>query len=178
PDRLVLAGDSAGAQICSQVAAAITDGAYTRQLGIAPAVQAAQLRAVVLYCGFYDMRTFIDRGRAAPVPILRWGTRTMVRAYTGRAAVDSDDIRLMSVIDHATDRFPPAFISGGNGDPLTVSQSRPFSEKLSGLGVPVVTHFFDDGAQPPLPHEYQFDLDREEGRGALVAMLEFLRTHT
>ncbi len=50
--------------------------------------------------------------------------------------------------------------------------------KLTDLGVDVTTLFYPDDHEPPLAHEYQFDLDNADGRHALDRTIEFLRKHT
>jgi len=177
PDRLVVGGDSAGAQLASQVAVLLTDPAYAEQLGLRPALRPDQLRGVVLYCGFYDLGRFGSRGAGPVGSVLRWGTRTMVRAYTGRPG-DSATARELSTFHHVTAAYPPVLLSGGNADPLTESQSRPFAEKLAGLGVDVTTHFYEPDHEPELGHEYQFDLDTEEGNATFDRLVGFLRRTT
>jgi acetyl esterase len=54
PNRIVLAGDSAGAQIAAQIASVTTNPAYANELDIQPALQANQLKAALLNCGGYD----------------------------------------------------------------------------------------------------------------------------
>src|SRR5690606_27634893 len=49
--RLVLAGDSAGAQVVVQYAAAVSDPTYAETLGLRPAIAPKQLRGVVAHCG-------------------------------------------------------------------------------------------------------------------------------
>jgi acetyl esterase/lipase len=80
----------------------------------------------------------------------------------------------MSTIDDVTADFPPTWISGGNGDPLTATQSRPLHDRLDQLGVDVTALFFPDDTQPPLPHEYQFHLDRPEAHQALQSTIDWL----
>ena len=53
-ERIILAGNSAGAQIAAQLAIAISDPAYARALEIAPAIERPALRGISLYCGIYD----------------------------------------------------------------------------------------------------------------------------
>ncbi|CAN5805345.1 hypothetical protein BH20CHL3_BH20CHL3_02290 [soil metagenome] len=65
-----------------------------------------------------------------------------------------------------------------NGDPLTDEQSKPFADRLSGVGVVVTTLFYPEDHQPQLPHEYQFNLDTADGQTALQSMLAFLRDQT
>jgi len=175
--RLVLAGDSAGAQLVSQLATLTTVPRYAAELQLTPALQPDQLAGVILHCGYYDMRTFIDRGLLAPA-VFRWGIGTVVRAYTGDRATDSAAIRQMSTIDHITADFPPTFIAGGNADPLTDAQSRPFAERLNDLGVDVTTRFVPPDHRPALGHEFQFNLDNEDGADVLRRTVTFLADHT
>src|SRR6476660_10408894 len=51
PARIVLAGDSAGAQIAAQVANLVTDPGYAARVGIDVDLPPAGLRGVVLFCG-------------------------------------------------------------------------------------------------------------------------------
>jgi acetyl esterase/lipase len=83
----------------------------------------------------------------------------------------------MSPYYHVTAEFPPTYISGGNGDPLTDKQSRPFADKLRALGVPVRSVFYAADYAPALLHEYQFNLDQSAGQQTLASMLAFVRKH-
>lgn len=170
PSGIVLAGDSAGAQLSSQLAALITNPGYAQELGITPSLTPAQLRGVVLNCGIYDVPKML-----AGTGIVGWGVDQSLWAYTGaRDAGSSEAARQMSTINHITDAYPPIYISGGNGDPLTNTQSKPFAAKLAGLGVDVSTLFYPADYAPALPHEYQFNLDNAAGPQALEATLGFL----
>nr|WP_241665741.1 alpha/beta hydrolase [Prescottella subtropica] len=174
PDRIVLAGDSAGAQLSSQLAAVATSDDYAREIGIVSALRPEQLRGVVLNCGIYDVPNMVGGPG-----VIGWGTEQSVWAYTGSKDVDdSPAVAQMSTLRHVTADFPPAYISGGNADPLTPKQSKALAARLTGLGVDVTTLFFPDDHEPPLAHEYQFDLDTADGRTALDRTIEFLRKHT
>jgi len=48
PEAIVLAGDSAGAQIAAQLAIITTDVAYARRIGIVPSLPPEHLRAMLL----------------------------------------------------------------------------------------------------------------------------------
>jgi acetyl esterase len=174
PSRIVLAGDSAGAQLSSQLAALVTNPEYARELDITPALRPEQLRGVVLNCGIYDVEKMTGGSG-----IVGWGAGQSLWAYTGsRDFEDSTAIGQMSTMRHVTDGFPPTYISGGNGDPLTDKQSKPLAAELGGLGVEVTTVFYPEDHEPALPHEYQFDLDNEDGTRALERTVEFLKAHT
>lgn len=176
PERFALAGDSAGAQLASQLAGMVSNPEFAAEVGVPISLSRPALRAVVLHCGIYDIRRFLEVDEL-PSRILRWGVRQTIRAYTGSLDAESPAARQMSTLNHLTPDFPPAFISGGNGDRLTDTQSRPLAEALASWGVPVETLFFPADQTPALPHEYQFDLDTEAGQEALRRSLDFLSRH-
>ncbi|UFS59698.1 alpha/beta hydrolase [Subtercola endophyticus] len=171
--RFILAGDSAGANLVTQLAALTTDPDYATQVGIEPALAAEQLRAVILHCGIFDVSEIPE----AP-GLGGWGFRRALRAYLGQKEwASTAGAGQMSTLNHVSAAFPPTFISAGNGDPLTASQSRPFAERLRALGVPVTERFYPDDHVPALPHEYQFHLDFADARVALDTTVEFVREH-
>jgi acetyl esterase/lipase len=178
PERFILGGSSAGAQLTSQVAAIVTNPAFAEEMGITPSLQPEHLRGVILCAGIYDMGAFLERGDMIRGGILGWGVGTTAWAYTGSRSRDSDALAQMSTIDHVTSDYPPAFITGGNGDPLTDAQSRPLAAKLDGLGVETVPLFYPADHEPSLPHEYQFNLDNADGQTALKEILAFIAAQT
>lgn len=170
PSRLVLAGDSAGAQLTSQLATLITNPDYSAQMQLTPVLSPEQVQGLVLNCGVYDLSTLLGGGG-----LLGWGDDMSLWAYTGdRNLEDSAVLKQMSTIDHVTANFPVTYISGGNADPLTAGNSKPFAAKLQSLGVSVTELFWPSDYTPKLPHEYQFRLDLEAGQDALQATLDFL----
>lgn len=171
-DRVVLAGDSAGAQLAAQLAAAVSSPGYAARLGFSPALPEQHLRGTLLHCGVYDLESM-----SRLTGVLGWGFRTALWAYTGkRRFSDSAAAEQMSVITHATAAFPPAFISGGNGDGLTAAQSVPFADRLQDLGVAVTRRFWPEDLSPALPHEAQFQFSRPEARAVLEETVNFLNT--
>lgn len=170
PERLILAGDSGGAHIVSQVAVLIGDPSYAKRLGIAPTIRPGQLAGMLLYCGAYDVS-----GARLEGPYGGF-LQTVLWAYSGERSFQMDTrFATATVIRYVTPAFPPSFISAGNGDPLE-SQSRAMAAKLVGLGVRVDSLFYPEDLDPALPHEYQFNLDSEAGRTALDRSVAFLAT--
>lgn len=168
PAVVVLAGDSAGAHISSQVALLTTDPAYATAVGIAPKLKADQISAMLLVSGAYDPSAVNFDGDFG------WFVKTTLWAYSGVKHFRADErFHLMSIPRHVTTAFPPSFISSGNGDPLA-RQAVVLAQRLQQLGVRVDTLFFPPDHRPPLPHEYQFNLDEAAGREALDRMLAFL----
>lgn len=170
PHKIVLAGDSAGAQLSSQMATLITSPAYAKELGITPVLTPDQLQGVILNCGIYDVTTLLGQKG-----ILGWGDDVALWAYTGdKDLQNSAAVAEMSTMNHVTANFPATWISGGNADPLTAGNSQPFAAKLQSLGVNVTQLFWPTDYTPALPHEYQFKLNLDAAQTALTSTLTFL----
>lgn len=166
--QLVLAGDSAGSQIVSQTALVTTEPDYARLVGITPSIKGEQLAGMLLYCGAFDAASVNLNG---PFGLF---LRSVLWSYSGSRNFQNDPaFAPMSVLQHVTERFPPSFISAGNGDPL-LAQSFGMARALKAKGVRVETLFFPDDYEPSLPHEYQFNLDTEAGKDALTTSVAFL----
>ena len=170
PDRIVIAGDSAGGNLASQLAALITNADYAELMGIRPALEADQLVGAILNCGVYDMQAMADLNG-----ISAWGFKIALWSYTGtRNWSDEPPGLTMSTIRFATEDFPATYITGGNGDGLTWLQSIPMAQRLEELGVDVTARFYEADHEPALPHEYQFQLDLDEAQVALQDTIDFL----
>lgn len=170
PSRLVLAGDSAGAQLAAQLAAALSEPGYAKRIGLVPSLPPGQLAGTLLFCGPFDARLVAGEGAfgdfLATVFWSYFGERDFARVP---AAAE------FSVPAHVTPAFPPSFISAGNADPLLL-HSEALAAALAQQGVRVDTLFFPADHSPALGHEYQFDLDGEAGREALARSVAFLRS--
>jgi len=175
-NNIVLAGDSAGSQLSAQMATIITSPVYASEVNVMPNLKPKQLKGVVLNCGIYMMERL-----AYPNPglskLLGWGDDVTVWAYSGTHDFSDPVIREMSPYYHVTKDFPATYITGGNADPLTDTQSKPFAAKLESLGVKVDKLFYDENHTPGLPHEYQFNLNNQDGQHALQATLDFMREY-
>lgn len=169
-DALVLAGDSAGAQIAAQVANLIRSPAYAQAMGVAAPMRAEQLRGALLHCGVYDVGR-LGEGQGG---VLGSFLRTVTWAYGGRRNWrDVPGFERVSVSNFVTADFPPSFISAGNADPL-LPQSVRMAAALREAGVRVESLFFPANHPRRLGHEYQFDLDTAEGRQALEQSIAWL----
>jgi acetyl esterase/lipase len=171
--RFVLAGDSAGAQISAQLAAAITKPEYGNQIGVEPLIVAEQIKGVALCCGIYDLS---DLNESSPLhdflKACGW-SYSGVRDYSH----DYQFIDSMSVAQHVSNKFPRTFITAGNADPLA-PQSANLAATLRMNGVDVETLFFASDHRPPLGHEYQFDLDLGDANMAMERLIAFFRRCT
>jgi acetyl esterase len=173
PGRIVLAGDSAGAQIAAQVALLVSDTAYAKDVGIDVELPAGALKGLVLFCGAYDFTLAQGSSRLGS-----WLVDTAIWSYLGSSRRhDERTTRQGSVPVHVTPAFPPAFVSAGNGDPL-LPHTIALVEALERHCVDHDVLLFDDDHEPRLGHEYQFDLDTPDGREALDRAAAFVHRVT
>lgn len=169
PSRVVLAGDSAGAQVAAELAVLTTSPEFAAQTTLVAALAPAQLRGTVLFCGIYDPPALDDSNRIFEAAL----ESAMWSLTRNRAWKDTHACRLMTVIDHVTAAFPPTFLAAGNADPLTRRQTPPMAARLAELGVAVEGYYPGDAANP-INHEFQFWLGTPEGVEALDRTVAFL----
>lgn len=167
--RIFVGGDSAGAQISSQLVAAATNPALAAAVGISPAIDSSALRGAILFCGLYNMETV--RATAYPRIDLFLNTYTGTERFETFGRIDE-----LSTVGHITEAYPPAFISAGDADRLA-SQSVELAEALAAKGIAVEDVFFD-GTGKGLGHQYQFTLHTAEAQATLEKTLSFLSTHS
>jgi acetyl esterase/lipase len=171
PNRVLLGGDSAGAQIAAQVAALATNPEYVRAVGVGPTISGDRIRALALCCGPYDPALARDHA-----PFEGFVT-TVLWSYSGTREWRSNTyFATSSIPDNVTAAFPPAFVTVGNADPLA-EHSQALVAALTGHGVEVDALFFPPDHEPPLAHEYQFRLDGAEAQHALSRIVDFFRRH-
>ncbi|WP_434401204.1 alpha/beta hydrolase [Planococcus sp. 11815] len=164
-ERIFVGGDSAGAQIASQLAALQTNPDLAETMGLSSTVSPQQLRGAILFCGLYDMATVRESG----FPNIDF----FLNAYTGAESFETfGNIHEMSTIQHVTPAYPDVFISAGDADPLE-PQSVALADSLRIKGVDVTDVFFR-GTDKNLKHEYQYALDTNDGQETLQKTLEFL----
>lgn len=163
--RLFIGGDSAGAQISSQLAAVISNPVLAETMGITPAADAETLRGAMLFCGLYNMETV--RATAYPRIDLFLNTYTGMERFEMHSRIDE-----LSTVNHVTSDYPPVFISSGDADRLT-SQSIELADVLEAQGVSVDRVFFAD-SNKGLGHQYQFTLNTEDAQATFEKTVSFL----
>ena len=168
PSRLVLAGDSAGAQIAAQVAGMITNPAYASSMQMRPTVDPAQLVGTVLFCGAFDMSLIRPlRGRT------RWFVDSIMWAFTGTTRyLDDPRFAGLSVAHHVTAGFPPTFLACGDQDPM-IAHQYVMADALEAAGVRHET-LVAAGAG----HQFQLDLAAPAAHDAITAAHDFVATLT
>lgn len=167
--RLIIGGDSAGAQIASQFLALQTNPELARLAGIRQSVPPSALQAALLYCGPYDIKRLAE----AKGTIGRFFMNQLGWAYIGeRKWMQSAKARQASTVDHITARYPPVFVTDGNTGSFE-SHGRELEARLRSANVKVASLFFPP-SEGVVHHEYQFKLDTPQARTCLDMTLAFL----
>jgi len=167
--RLIIGGDSAGAQIASQFLAVQTNPELARLTGIGQTVPRETIKAALLYCGPYNVRRLAQvKGRVQKFYLNQLGW-----AYLGeRNWSESAKAEHASTVHYVTSDFPPVFITDGNTGSFE-KHGMELEEKLRSVGVPVTSLFFPL-SHGVVQHEYQFQLNTNEAIKCFDMTLSFL----
>ena len=148
PSRIILLGDSAGAQLTSQYAAMHTNPAYAAlfQMQLAPVT----IRCVGLFCGMYDMAT---RGAAE--------RKGLALDYLGKE-IPANDPRF-AVLENINESYPPAFIATACHDFLRPC-AEPMYNFLTEKGVPAQWHCYGTEEDESIGHVFHVNIPLPEAR--------------
>jgi acetyl esterase/lipase len=168
--RIIIAGDSAGAQIAAQFATIQTTPGYDQDAGIPKISMRQPLAAAILFCGPYDVSQLSNMGNS-------WIAKQFVQSvgwsYLGSKQWQSTKAaRMASVVDHVSAKFPPAYIVDGNYFSFP-KHARALIQGLKNSGVSVESSLFPN--DPDLPHEFQFDFSHPESYEVWQQTLKFLK---
>lgn len=174
--QLYLAGDSAGANLVSHYAALVSNPHFAKASQLQLSTPLEDLKGLILHCGIYDLNAFVD---TAPdeMRLVEWGVYQLVQAYTGQKPHDAAFLKQLSPIHQLSPNYPPVFISGGNRDFLTKSQSVPFVAALQAQNIQVEAIFYSDSKEWLL-HEYQFFLNQQASQATFQKTLDFINSHS
>lgn len=137
-------GDSAGAQILGLYSCACTNPTYAACLPFATP-RGFWPKAVALNCGVYR----VEKGG------LLDSSTQLIADYLPRKGT-SEEIWQVSVAEHVTPSFPPAFVMTCEGDFLA-EQAPPFVGVLEEKGVPVEYRYYGD-AEHVLGHVFHCNI--------------------
>jgi acetyl esterase/lipase len=171
--RLIIGGDSAGAQIASQFIAMQTNAELAKSMQFDVVVPKENLIAAILYCGPYDLRRLYDSENR----VRRFLIRQFGWAYFDiRNWRDSPQAKQASTVGNVTPDYPPTFITDGNSGSFE-PDARKLEAKLKENGVYVDSLFYP-AEHKKLNHEYQFDFSTLESMECYERVLAFLEKVT
>ena len=170
-ERIILAGDSAGAQIVAQFAAIQSNSAYSSEIEMEQLVSLNTIKSVLLFCGPFDSEK-ISLGEN---PFVNFCLSRAAWAYFGSRDWAERFAQRASVGHHITDQYPPTFISDGNTASFEY-HGRDLAEILDENNVLVETYFINPDDEKTY-HEYQFVMNTPAGRESFKRTLNFMKRH-
>ena len=146
PDRIILLGDSAGAQLTSHYAAIHTNPEFASLFPIKrPNVT---IRAVGLFCGMYDIPAFASGQH-----------KGLANDYLGRK-FDLEDPRL-NVLSAITEHYPPAFVITSCCDFLR-GAAMPMYDHLTSKGIEAEYHCYGTEDAKEVGHVFHVNIIHPE----------------
>jgi acetyl esterase/lipase len=177
PDKIFFSGDSAGANIVSTYVAALNSEPLRQKIQFNPALQAEQVRGLILHSGVYDIKSLYHHsGKAGR--IISWGTQSVLAQYSGEKQPSDARLDEMSAYPWLNQNYPPVYLSATKVDLLTTSQSLPFIAKLKALHVPVVSQIYDKNYSEQINHDFNFDMRFNASKTVLDQSIKFLKTYS
>lgn len=167
--RAFLAGDSAGAHIAAQCALLTVNAGFASELGIEPALKKEWLRAVLLYCGPYNVETVLATDNKVGRFIMGKIGWSLFGTCKWR---ESPFLKTMTIWNYITADFPPVFLTDGNTGSFE-KDGKELVKCLKSQSIKVSELFFDASAGE-IGHEFQYDLSGAAGRLCYQKTLEFL----
>ena len=146
PHRIIVVGDSAGAQLASQYAAIATNDAYATAFRMP--VPQISIRALGLNCGMYNPQAFLGNG-----------TSGIARDYIGKKP-DLSDPRLQ-VLPAIGPNFPAAHITTAHHDFLK-DHAQPMYELLTERGIPCKLDCYGSQEDKSVGHVFHVTITNPE----------------
>lgn len=142
PQRIILVGDSAGAQLASQYAAIFTNPEYASHFQLT--LPKVTIRALGLNCGMYDPAAFCGK-RITGLAKDFFGTK-----------FDLNDPRL-KVLEAITPSYPPAYITTSCHDFLRAN-AEPMCKLLESRGIPTRWKCYGSPENKAVAHVFHINI--------------------
>lgn len=151
-EKLVLVGDSAGAQLASHYAAIFTNPDFAKLYGFT--IPNVKIKAVGLNCGIYDPNTRLQND----LDDIFW-------AYIGKNTdIKSRDFQQkIDVLSNITPDFPPAFVMSSHRDFL-LPQAQPMYDLLKSKGIEAVIKIYGAPNRRDIGHVFHVNMNLPEAK--------------
>jgi acetyl esterase len=162
---IVLAGDSAGAQIASWYASAVHKNSLFHRIGIQGITTKVSVKGLLLFYGVYDFDTVLG----ARFPFIKVYARSFLGADSPTYAKNS---KLASPIRQVSRYLPPVLLCAGEKDGL-FTQTKTYADALKKSGVSCQTLFFS--GEYRAIHGFLFFRWLRSSKIAVATAVKFLR---
>ena len=146
PSRIIIVGDSAGAQLASQYAAIATNPAYAAAFRMT--VPDITLRALGLNCGMYNPKVFLANG-----------TSGITRDYMGKTA-DLED-PCLQILEAIGSNYPAAHITTAHHDFLK-EHAKPMYDFLTEQGIRCKLDIYGSEDDATIGHVFHVTINTPE----------------
>ena len=162
-ERLILVGDSAGAQLVSHYLAIFTNPDFATLYGFS--VPCVKIRAAGLNCGIYDPNTRLQND----LDDIFWsyiGQDTDIKSENFQKKID--------VLSNITPDFPPSFVMSSHRDFL-LPQAQPMYDLLKSKGIEAVIKIYGSPNRKDIGHVFHVNMNLAEAKLCNDDECEFFR---
>lgn len=169
-NRVVIAGDSAGAHMAAQFSLIHTNNRFSEKVSIKSPLAKDALKGALLYCGPYDLEAVLNiKNKFFQIFVNRLGW-----SYLGKRRWQKHALaETLIVTDFADENFVPCYITDGNTGSFE-THGRMLADYLRKKGVYVKERYFSKETAGEVEHEYQMRLASENAQLCFSDTVEFL----
>ena len=171
-NRIILAGDSAGAHIAAQLAAVQTNSTYAAELELEQVIPQDSIKAVLLFCGPFEIAKMDEISS----PTINFFMNRTAWAYFGQKNWQETFEHKATIANHITGDFPPAFITDGNTFSFE-EHGMALAKALEKNAVPAEVYFIPPETETA-PHEYQFIMNTPAAQESFEKVIAFVKEYT
>ncbi len=162
-ENLFMTGDSAGAQLVSQMGTILSNGEYAALFGL-DIPKDLKLKAVGLACGTYSFPDVDDTENIGD----------HLTDYFGDVSLLNDE--RTKVLDHITSAYPPAFAFSSYCDFL-YGACEPMANLIKSRGAEAEFEIYGSPDRMDIGHVFHVNMRLEAGERANKAQIEFFKKH-
>ena len=162
-NNIFMTGDSAGAQLVSQMACIVSNPEYASLFNI-EIPKDLKFNAVSLACGIYSFPSMEEKDKLVE----------NIADYLGDLSL-LNDLRT-KVLDHITDKYPPAYVFSSYCDFL-FDACEPMSNLISSRGAESRYEIFGAPERMDIGHVFHVNMKLEESERANKAQTDFFKEH-
>ena len=163
--QVFLGGDSAGANLAGCYVNAVMNDTYASSLSIHTALSKEQIKGYLSFCGLLDIMAYDETDSWLSNFLFKQSARSYFDTWNWK---QSEQAKLANFAAYIQD-FPPVYLTDGAQNSF-LTQTLRFQQQLDASQIPVTSTLFTQ----PLPHEYQFQMEKEEAQTNLQQVLVFL----
>jgi len=162
-DKLFLTGDSAGAQLASQICAMVSNPDYAVLFPFP--VPRVKVLAAALNCGVYDMHDKMYNADGTPT--------SRGADYMPAIMPPAEQLDVFAAM---TKDYPPVIVMGSVNDPISLQGLPPLREALQARDLTFVESWYGHG-DPKLHHVFHINISWEEAIRCNLEQVEFFKRY-